>query len=324
MLLGRDTVVGPAIASQHIGMMHRMWQDRGEPMPWAMVLGGPPAALLAAGMPLPEQVNEDGYVGALTGAPIEVVKAETSDLLVPATSEIVLEGYVSPGETAPEGPMGEYHGYVFPEVKQKPVFRVRAVTFRDDPILPVCTAGLPPEENHTIWGPLVSAAALDTLRRAGLPVEFAWMSFEAAGCWLVLSVDLDALAARRTTDAQFAEDVANTLYPTHAGGLVPKVILVGNDIDITDIGQVVWAVATRHHPGTGHHVFPDLPTFPLVPYLTATESAAARGGNVVISCLFPEQYEGRTAAKTASFATSYPKEMRDRVLANWTRYGYTA
>lgn len=99
-------LVGPAMAQQHLGMIHAMWRAQGLPTPWAMVLGAPPAALAAAGMPLPAGVNEDGYVGALVGSPVEVVRTELHDLYVPANAEIVLEGHISPDETAPEGRWG--------------------------------------------------------------------------------------------------------------------------------------------------------------------------------------------------------------------------
>lgn len=322
MLHNPDTLVGPAMPQQHIGMIREMWREQGRPTPWAMALGAPPAALAAAGMPLPAHVDEDGYVGALAGSPVEVVRAETNDLLVPATAEIVLEGHISVDETAPEGPMGEYHGYSFGESKPQPVFHVEAVTHRDDPVLPVCAAGLPPEENHTIWGTMISAAALDLLRSAGLPVGFAWCSYEAATCWLVLAVDVRRLAGLRTTERDLVGRVAEVLFGSHAGWLVPKVILVADDVDVTDTDQVVWALATRHHPGTGSHVFPEAPGIPLVPYLTPEEVRAGRGGKSVTSCLRPEDFDGTPRAVTASFRTSYPAELRRHVVEHWADYGF--
>lgn len=318
MLRDRTTLVGPAMPQQHIGMIHEMWRQRGEHTPWAMVLGAPPAALAAAGMPLPERVSEDGYVGALAGGPVEVVRAQTNDLYVPARAEIVLEGYLSKDETAPEGPMGEYHGYAFPEGKRQPVFHVEAVTWRDDPILPVCAAGLPPEENHTIWGTMISASALDVLRSAELPVEMAWCSYEAATCWIVVSVNRARRAALGMTEQRLVDAVAETLFSSHAGWLVPKVILVDDDIDVTDIRQVVWALATRSHPGTGHHHYPQAPGIPMVPYLTPEEAGSARGGKSVTSCLLPDGFRGTTA----SFEGSFPRALREHVVGNWARYGY--
>jgi 4-hydroxy-3-polyprenylbenzoate decarboxylase len=322
MLHGPTTLVGPAMPQQHLGMIHQMWREKGQRTPWAMVLGAPPAALAAAGMPLPAEVSEDGYVGALTGNPVEVIRTETNDLYVPANSEIVLEGYISPDETAPEGPMGEYHGYSFAESKPQPVFHVEAVTFRTDPILPFCVAGLPAEENHTIWGTMISAVSLDLLRSSGLPVDMAWCTYEAATCWIVVSLDLQRLAKAPMTERELADAVAGVLFTAHTGWLVPKVLLVANDIDITDIKQVVWAMATRYHPGTGEYLYPDAPGIPLVPYLTEDEARTGRGGKSVMSCLQPEQLAGHTRGVTASFRNSFPSEMQQRILDHWTGYGY--
>lgn len=322
MLHGRNTLVGPAMPQQHVGMIHAMWRERGLPTPWAMVLGAPPASLAAAGMPLPARVNEDGYVGALAGSPVEVVPAETSDLNVPANAEIVLEGRISPDETALEGPMGEYHGYSFAGGKPQPVFHVDAVTHRTDPILPICAAGVPPEENHTVWGTMISAVGLDLLRSAGLPVDMVWCSYEAASCWMVISVDLDQLGALRTTERALVDEVADVLFDSHAGWLVPKVVLVANDVDITDINQVVWAMATRSHPEASHYCFPEASGIPLVPYLTPEQAREAKGGKSITSCLQPEQFQGNNKGITASFRGSYPPHLQQHVLDNWTSYGF--
>ncbi|WP_327708455.1 UbiD family decarboxylase [Streptomyces sp. NBC_00464] len=321
MLHDRTTLVGPAMPQQHVGMIREMWRELDRPTPWAMVLGAPPAALAAAGMPLPMGVDEDGYVGALSGSGVEVVRTETNGLYVPANAEIVLEGYISADETGPEGPMGEYHGYSFPDGKPQPLFHVEAMTFRDRAILPVCVAGVPPEENHTVWGTMISAEATDLLRSRGLPVDLAWCSYEAATCWMVVSVDRERLAARETTEEELVRDVAEVLFGSHAGWLVPKVILVGSDIDVTDIGQVVWALATRYRPGT-EYVFPDTPGIPMVPYLSAEQIRAGHGGKSVMSCIRPEEFSGEVRGGTASFLTSYPQDLQRSVIANWTRYGY--
>ncbi|WP_284986777.1 UbiD family decarboxylase [Arthrobacter sp. fls2-241-R2A-172] len=324
MLHGPTTLVGPAMPEQHIGIIHSMWRDLGERTPWAMVLGAPPAALAAAGMPLPAHVSEDGYVGALTGLPVDVVETEQGGLQVPATSEIVLEGWISAEEIGPEGPMGEYHGYSFPEGKLQPVFHVETITFRDEAILPICVAGLPPEENHTIWGTMISAVALDVLRRAGLPISMAWCSYEAATCWIALAVDTKKLSHRIITEKEFVDSVAKVLFDSHAGWLVPKVILIGDDVDITDINQVVWAMATRHHPSTGTYLYPESPGIPMAPYLTAIDHAAGSGGKAITSCLFPGEFTGTSLARAASFGTSFPQELQEDVLSKWTAYGFAA
>ncbi|MEI1707666.1 UbiD family decarboxylase [Acinetobacter baumannii] len=322
MLVDGQRLTGPAIPTQHIGMIREMWTKQGKPTPWAMVLGAPPAAVAVAGMPLPSGVSESDYVGALLGKSLPLVKTETNDLWVPANAEIVLEGEISLSERALEGPMGEYHGYQHHQGNEHPIFHVKAVTFRNNPILPICVAGLPPEENHTIWGTMISAQLLEIMQQAQLPVDFVWCSYEAATCWAIISINPAQLAQLNTNATDFAKRVAEVVFSSHSGYLIPKLILVSNDIDITDIKQVVWALATRSHPLHDHFVFPTIREFPMVPYLTDEDKQRGCGGKVIINCLFPEQFKGEEKAGTASFRHSYPESMRHKVLENWKSYGF--
>ena len=111
MIYDDKHLVGLVIPPQHLWQIQRMWKNIGKNCPWALCFGVPPAAIMASSTPLPDGVTEAEYVGAMTGAALDVVKCETNDLLVPANSEIVFEGSLSVTETAPEGPFGEMHGY---------------------------------------------------------------------------------------------------------------------------------------------------------------------------------------------------------------------
>lgn len=110
MVHDRNHLAGLVIEPQHVWQIHQMWKKEGKDMPWALALGVPPAAIMAASMPLPGGLSESEYIGALSGQPLQVVKCETNGLHVPANSEIVFEGTCSITETAPEGPFGEMHG----------------------------------------------------------------------------------------------------------------------------------------------------------------------------------------------------------------------
>src|SRR6202020_216806 len=162
MLVDKNHLTGLVIPEQHIGIVHGMWKQEGRPTPWALALGAPPAAMLA-------HVNEHDFVIQLTGAPVELVKCETVSVEVPATAEIVLEGFISNTETAMEGPLGEYGGYNTGGPAARPLFTVTAVTYRDRAILPVIAPGRPVEDVHTIWGLGISAETLDLSRRAKWP-----------------------------------------------------------------------------------------------------------------------------------------------------------
>jgi len=129
-------------------------------MPFALSLGHDPVIPFVAGMPLRDGLNEADFVGGYLGEPVEVVTCESVDLEVPASSEIVIEGHVMVDEIDDEGPMAEFPGYlVRTDRHQCPVFRVTAMTFRNEPILPAVSCGVPPEENHTCWGMAIAATA---------------------------------------------------------------------------------------------------------------------------------------------------------------------
>ncbi|KAL2216505.1 alpha subunit of phenylphosphate carboxylase [Thermoascus aurantiacus ATCC 26904] len=317
----------PVLDGQHIAAVHRMWADRGQETPWAMVLGGPPAAAWVAGMPLPYGVSEDGYIGALSGTPLEVVRCETNDLYVPANAEVVIEGRISNTQRVPEGPMGEYHGYASAdEPVLKPLFHIDCVTFRDQPVVPICVAGVAPDETHTVWGASIAAEVLGTLREADFPVDFVWLPYEAHACWIVVSVDIQKLAALQTTPQDLCRRAGELIFSTHAGWEIPKVFLVGDDVDITDIDQVLWAVATRYRPGADEYVFDDTRGLPMLPYMTKARREQVpdpgRGGKSVVNLLLPQEYAGRRDWVRSSFEGAYPAEVRERVLARWEAYGF--
>lgn len=110
MVHDKNHLTGLVIEPQHIWQIHQMWKHEGKDVPWALAFGVPPIAIMAASMPIPDGVTEAGYVGAMAGSPLDVVKCETNDLYVPANAEIVLEGTLSITETGPEGPFGKMHG----------------------------------------------------------------------------------------------------------------------------------------------------------------------------------------------------------------------
>lgn len=142
MVHDKRHLVGLVIEPQHIWQIHQMWKKEGRDVPWALAFGVPPAAIMASSMPIPDGVSEAGYVGAMTGSSLQVVKCDTNGLFVPASSEIVFEGTLSISETASEGPFGEMHGYVFPgDSHPWPVYTVNKITYRNNPILPISSCG---------------------------------------------------------------------------------------------------------------------------------------------------------------------------------------
>ena len=326
MLLGPRTATGTFHPFQHIGMILNEWREIGEDMPFALALGVEPMVLFAAGIPVPRELDEGDYVGAHFGEPVEVVRCETNDLEVPASAEIVVEGTVSVTEQGPEGPMGDYAGYMFPESPaQQPIYKVDAITHRDDPIFPFTCAGEPPEEDHTITGPGMSALAVHAMRESGLPVTSAWIPFESALGWMFVSVpddwrdvEPDALTlCRRVAEAAIA-----TRGP---GWPVKTFVVLEDDVDLGNLGEVVWAWDGRNDRDPGNQVFLDgALNIPVSPYIFPPDDEGTDGWvktRVVHNCLPPP---GVTRPGRTAFKHNYPESLQRRVLENWENDGFPA
>ncbi|MEV0480208.1 UbiD family decarboxylase [Streptomyces sp. NPDC050508] len=322
MIAGRDTLACLIPDPQHLGVIRAQWAEQHEPMPVALALGVEPGLPFAGAYPLPEGADESHFLGALFGEGIEVVPAETVDLMVPATAEIVIEGHIAFDETVMEGPFNEYPGYNAVEQSPKPVFHVSAITHRDAAILPVVAAGPPVEEDHTLSGTMHAAEILYKLRKAGLPVTSTWFSYESAMHWLIVAVRSDWHETMPVGSAELARRVGEVAFEGKAGYGAPKILLVEDDIDITDINEVVWAFATRTHPEHGEVHFPAEPHVQLSVYLSEAEAHSYRAGKVLYNCLLADLFDEKDRPVKGSFENGWPKEIQQRVLDKWQAYGY--
>ncbi len=316
--------------SKHFGVIHQQWKKLGEPAPFAVCLGIEPALYFIAATPLPEYVSEVDYLGAFFGEPAEVVRAATVDLNVPATAEIVVEGYVSASETASEGPLGGYNGYVFPGgVSQQPVFDVTAITYRTAPILPECVAGRPVDETHTAWMMPQAAEVLFFLRQNGIPATSGWMSLDAAGHLLVITFPRDwRTKGSDTSTPALVKHIADLLWPRDVGRSIAKIVLMNDDIDPSDDDQVMWAFASRQHPITGQYLYKQESISPLMAYLTNAEKAALNpdgivgyGAKAIYNALWPDDMPDDQIPVNNDF-DAFPQAIKDRVLSKWHAYGF--
>jgi 4-hydroxy-3-polyprenylbenzoate decarboxylase len=293
-------------------------------MPFALALGVDPAIPFVCGMPIPDWEDEADLVGAFLGEPIDVVKCETNDLHVPASSEIVVEGRLSATDLTAEGPMGEYAGYQWRGVaSDKPVYHVEAITHRTDAILPVVVAGEPVEEDHTAWGVPNAAEVLYALRREGLPVTMAWPTLEAANHWLVITVPKDWRVRSGLDSRGLCQRFGDVIFGAKHGSGMVKVIVIEDDVDAANTSEVVWAFATRCHPGTGEHVFDARANAALSVYLSDNEKAAMTATKAVYNCLTRDEWTGGRQPSRTSLARGYPPAIQQKVLGGWSdHYGY--
>ena len=201
------------------------------------------------------------------------------------------------------------------------------MSYQNNPTVPICVAGYAADETHTISGTCVATQVLADLRDAGFPVDFAWLPSEAHGCWIVVSVDIKKLAKMDISADKLCRLAGDIIFNTHACWQAPKVILVGDDVDITDIDELVWAYATRYHPGVNECLYDAVPGNPLAPYLMREwlkdlTKLPNRGGKSVTSLLLPSDFEGKCDYVQSSFNRTYPEEIKQKVLDKWTTYGF--
>lgn len=325
MVVDKTRMSGIVAPSQHLGRIHAMWKAIGQDMPFALALGVEPAIPFVAGMPLPDWADEADYIGAYLGRPIDVVKCETSDLHVPASAEIVIEGRLSISERTPEGPMGEYAGYQWRgQASEKPVYHVDAITHRTDPILPVVVAGEPVEEDHTAWGIPNAAEVLHQLRAAGLPATMVWPTLEAANHWLVVTLPADWRTLTGFNANGVCRRIGEIVFGGHMGQGMTKIIVLEDDVDATDLREVVWAFATRTHPGaTGEILFDAQTNAALSVYLSTSEKQSFTAAKSVFNGLTRDDWMGGKRPSRTSLARGYPPELAERIVQDWAAYGYT-
>ena len=317
MAMDDRRMTGLVAPGQHIHYVWSQWEAIGRPMPFAVVQGGHPAIPFVSGMPLPNGVEEVGYLGALLGRPIELVRCRTNDLLVPANAELVIEGHLSITRDAIEGPMGEYGGYQPRDSSAQPIYTIDAITHRDDPIWPAVAEGEPVDEYHTVTGITGSADCLGALRAAGLPVTAVWAPPEMAMHTMVITVDT---AWRDNMPGVESEDLCRRIFAVlktrRFSYHTPRFYVLDDDIDPANPAELVWALATRVHP-TGRR-FTDYDTIvPLIAAFTDEERHRGRAERVIHDVLLPVIENGHW--RRSSFAHIYPADVRQRVLEAWPK-----
>ncbi|MBI4320507.1 MAG: UbiD family decarboxylase [Chloroflexi bacterium] len=248
---------------RHGDEIRKKYWSRGLACPVAVTCGQDPVLWSMAHSGIPQKVGEYDYAGWLRGEPIEVVKGPITGLPVPATAEIVLEGEMLPPgtETRTEGPFGEWTGYYASGSRSEPVFRVKAVLHRNDPIL----LGAPPQMGpYDFWfGKNIMRAAIlwKELDKNVPGVKGVWLPPESRGPSIII-------AAIQQQYAGHAKQAANFLSGSYQGAYMCRmIIIVDDDIDPSSFADVWWALGTRCEPETSIDVLRGCWGSPLDPTL---------------------------------------------------------
>jgi len=241
-VIGRNRVIMRWLSHRGGALDFRAWQRAhpGENFPLAVVLGADPATTLGAVTPVPDTLSEYAFAGLLRGSKTELVKCIGSDLQVPATAEIVLEGHIAPDDTALEGPFGDHTGY-YNEVEEFPVFTIDRITSRDDPIYHSTYTGRPPDE-PAVLGVALNEVFVPILKRQYPEITDFYLPPE--GC-----------------SYRMAIVSISKQYPGHASRVMMGVwsflrqfmytkfvIVTDDDVDVRSWKDVIWAMTTRMDP----------------------------------------------------------------------------
>jgi 4-hydroxy-3-polyprenylbenzoate decarboxylase len=322
------------VPSQHWGAHFQKYRERQQPMPIAIVIGMEPLFRFVAATPVAHvgyPYGEYEIVGALRGAPVELVKCETQDLFVPSAAEIVLEGTMStdPSSYEMEGPMGEFTGYYGGIAARRPTMEVSCITHRQNPVFESANEGWGPghpNESGTYSQLSWSAIAWAALERAAVPGVKDVLLLPAS---VVMSL---AVSIHKSYFGQ-AKTVAAAIWGSSIGTLGAKyVIVVDDDIDIHDPTAIEWAIAyrTRPDPTSNDFVFyPGTIGNSLDPSIPEKERrlmgrSMAKCGKLLIDAtksweLEPQEQYGGDIFPPVSFLIS--PEQEELLNKKWKSYG---
>jgi 4-hydroxy-3-polyprenylbenzoate decarboxylase len=290
-----------------VGTRHyRINQEKGiTRMDVAVALGGDPATIWTGSAPLPPDMDEMAVAGFIREEGVDLVKAQTSDLLVPAQAEIVLEGYVVPGEVREEGPFGDHTGYYSME-DEYPVFHVECITRRRDPIYPATVVGRPPMEDY--WMGKVTERLFLPAIQLILP-EVVDINMPAEGIFHNLVI----VSIKKEYPGQ-ARKVMHGLWGLGLMSLAKIIIVVDHFVDVQDPSQLAWRVANNIDPARDILI-----TSGPLDDLDIASPTPKFGGKVGIDATQKSPEEGRQREWPPDIVMS--QEIKDLVDGKWQDYG---
>ncbi len=307
-VLGRNKVIMRWLSHRGGALDFREWclKYPGRPYPVAVALGADPATILGAVTPVPDTLSEYAFAGLLRGSRTELVKAIGSDLQVPASAEIILEGHIYPGEMADEGPYGDHTGY-YNEVDSFPVFTVERITRRKDAIYHSTYTGRPPDE------PAILGVALNEVFVPILQKQFPEI--------------IDFYLPPEGCSYRMAVVSIKKQYPGHAKRVMlgvwsflrqfmytKFVIVVDDDINTRDWNDVIWAITTRMDPSRDTVLIDNTP----IDYLDFASPVSGLGSKMGLDAT--HKWPGETTREWGRVIEQDPA-VKERVDALWAELG---
>jgi len=277
-----------------------------EPFPVAVALGADPATMLGAVTPVPDSLSEYQFAGLLRGDRTEIVKCLSHDLNVPARAEIVLEGFIYPGETALEGPFGDHTGY-YNECERFPVFTIERMTTRRDPLYHSTYTGKPPDE-PAVLGMALNEVFVPLLQKQFPEIVDFYLPPE--GCSYRLAV-----VSMKKQYAGHAKRVMFGIWSFLRQFMYTKFIIVtDDDVNVRDWKEVIWALTTRVDPQRDTLIADHTP----IDYLDFASPVAGLGSKMGIDAT--NKWPGETGRLWGT-PIAMDEATRRRVDALWDELG---
>jgi UbiD family decarboxylase len=306
-VLDRNHVALDMVPGKHGRIHYEKHKKAGKRFPVAIVLGGDPLGYLISGIEIPFGMCEWNYIGAVLGQSVAVIPGQLTGLPFPAASEIVLEGFVEPNDERTEGPFGEFHGYYPGKAGTAPCVTVERVLYRNNPILMGSPPAKPPNDYSYSKAVMRSALLMDALVAAGVPdVKSVW-AHEIGGARMFNVVSI------KQRYAGHARQAGHILSQCGVGAYMSRYsVVVDDDIDPSNLQEVMWAVATRSDPAIDIDIIQrgmgskNDPMFVAYPYNAPFSSKA-----IIDACRPWDHLDEFPAVAEAS------KELQEKTRAKW-------
>ncbi len=269
-VIAKNKVIMRWLAHRGGALDFKEWQEKypAKPFPVSVALGADPATILAAVTPIPDTLSEYAFAGLLRGSKTEVAHCLINDLQVPASAEIVLEGYIYPDEMAAEGPFGDHTGY-YNEVDKFPVFTVERITQRQNPIYHSTYTGRPPDE-PAILGVALNEVFIPILQKQFPEIIDFYLPPE--GC----SYRMAVISMKKQYAGHAKRVMLGTWSYLRQFMYTKFVIVVDDDVDVRNWQDVIWAITTRMDPARDLTILENTP----IDYLDFASPVSGLGSKV--------------------------------------------
>ncbi|RKF22106.1 4-hydroxy-3-polyprenylbenzoate decarboxylase [Alginatibacterium sediminis] len=306
--LGKNKLIMRWLSHRGGALDYRDWQEAnpGKPYPVAVALGADPATILGAVTPVPDTLSEYAFAGLLRGGRTETVKCISNDLEVPASAEYVLEGYLTPGEVAAEGPYGDHTGY-YNEVDDFPVFTITHITHRKDPIYHSTYTGRPPDE-PAVLGVALNEVFVPILRKQFPEIVDFYLPPE--GC----SYRLAVVTIKKQYPGHAKRVMLGVWSYLRQFMYTKFVIVCDDDIDARNWQDVIWAMTTRMDPSRDTTLIENTP----IDYLDFASPISGLGSKMGMDAT--NKWPGETNREWGE-VIEMSSDVKDRIDGIWDQLG---